>query len=54
MIFMKLIVAHYVKNFHFSTSLKYENVKVKAGITLNLIGKHLVQITERKPAAENI
>lgn len=48
MIFMKLIVTHYIRNFHFSTSLKYKDVKVKAGITLNLIGKHLVQITERR------
>lgn len=48
MTFMKLIVAHYIRNFHFSTSLKYEDIKVKAGITLDLIGKHLVQITERK------
>lgn len=48
MTFMKLIVAHYVKNFHFSTSLKYGDVKVKAGITLKLIGKYSVEIKERK------
>lgn len=47
MIFMKLIVIHYVKNFHFKTSLKYEDVKVKAGITLKLIGDYLVEITRR-------
>ncbi|CAG9805762.1 unnamed protein product [Chironomus riparius] len=48
MIFMKLIVLHYVKNFHFSTSLKYEEMRVKAGITLNLIGNHSVKITRRR------
>ncbi|CRK97744.1 CLUMA_CG011124, isoform A [Clunio marinus] len=48
MIFMKLIVAHYVKNFHFSTSLKYEDVKVKAGITLGLIGDFSVAVTKRR------
>lgn len=48
MIFMKLIVIHYVKNFHFSTSLKYEDVRVKAGITLKLIGNHMVKITRRE------
>lgn len=46
--FMKLMVAHYVKSFHFSTSMKYEDVKVKAGITLNLIGKFMIEVTERK------
>lgn len=48
MIFMKLILINYVKNFHFSTSLKYEDVRVKAGITLKLIGNHLVRITKRE------
>lgn len=53
MIFMKLIVTHYVRNFHFSTSLKYKDVKVKAGVTLQLIGKHLVEITERRQDIKN-
>lgn len=48
MTFMKLIVAQYVKNFHFSTPLKYEDVKVKAGITLKLVGKFLVKVQERR------
>lgn len=48
MMFMKLIVVHYVKNFHFSTSLKYEDVRVKAGVTLKLIGNHLVKINKRE------
>lgn len=47
MIFMKLIVVHYIKNFHFSTSMEYDDVRVKAGITLKLIGNYMVKITER-------
>lgn len=48
--FMKLIIAHYVNRYHFTTSLKYEEIRVKAGITLKLAGnlKHLVQLTRRK------
>ena len=45
---MKIIIAHYVKNFKFSTSLKYESIGVKAGITLKLIGKKMVKIESRK------
>lgn len=41
------MVVHYVKNFRFSTSLKYDDLKVKAGITLNLIGNYLVEIAAR-------
>lgn len=52
MIFMKMIVIHYVKNFHLKTSLKYEDVKVKAGITLKLIGDYLVEITRRENESE--
>jgi hypothetical protein len=54
MIFMKLIVVNYVRNFHFSTSLKYEDVRVKAGITLKLIGNHSVQITGRERKAKAV
>ena len=50
MIFMKLIIAHYVNRYHFTTSLKYEDIRVKAGITLKLGGnlKHLVQLKMRR------
>ncbi|CAO1411702.1 unnamed protein product [Diamesa tonsa] len=50
MIFMKLIIAHYVNRYHFTTSLKYEDIRVKAGITLKLGGnlKHFVQLTRRR------
>lgn len=52
MMFMKLIVVHYVKNFHFKTSLRYEDVRVKAGITLKLIGDYLVEIKKRENVIE--
>lgn len=48
MILMKMVVVHYVKNFKLSTSLTYEKTKVKAGITLKLIGKHLIKISRRE------
>lgn len=44
---MKIIIAHYVKQFKFSTSLRYEHIGLKAGITLKLIGNKMVQIRNR-------
>jgi cytochrome P450 family 313 len=47
MILMKLLVAQYVKNFKFTTSLKFDDVKIRAGVTIKLLGKHLVKIENR-------
>lgn len=46
--FMKMIVAQYIRKFKFTTKLKYEDVKIRAGVTIKLLGKHLVRIEERK------
>lgn len=48
---LKLITIYVVKNFTLTTSLKYEDLKFRMNITLNLLNTHLVTIT-RRPSSE--
>lgn len=47
MISMKIILLKLLKNFKFSTDIKYEDLRFKAVLTLKLCGEHLVSITNR-------
>lgn len=44
---MKIAVAHLIRNFHFTTDLKLEDLRLQIDITLKLINKHLVRAKER-------
>lgn len=47
MLSMKIILLKLLRNFKFSTDLKYEELRFKAVLTLKLCGDHLVSITNR-------
>jgi cytochrome P450 len=47
MISMKIILLKLLRNFKFSTDIKYEDIRFKAVLTLKLCGDHLVSITNR-------
>lgn len=44
---LKLITIYVVKNFTLTTTLKYEDLKFRMNITLNLLNTHLVTIKQR-------
>lgn len=47
MLSMKAILLRLLQNYKFKTHLKYEELRFKSTLTLQLIGKHLVQIERR-------
>ena len=47
MIFMKTIMATLVKNFKFSTTLKYENLEYEIAITMKIAQKYMVSMMPR-------
>ncbi|XP_070502163.1 cytochrome P450 4c21-like [Chironomus tepperi] len=48
MLSMKTILLKFLQRYKVTTELKYNELRFKSTLTLQLIGKHLVQITERK------
>ncbi|CAO1398987.1 unnamed protein product [Diamesa tonsa] len=44
---MKIILLQLIRNYKFSSDLKYENLRFKAVLTLQLSGEHLVKIERR-------
>lgn len=47
MLSMKIILLKLLRNFKFSTDIKFEDLRFKAVLTLKLCGDHLVSITNR-------
>lgn len=47
MISLKVIISQLVRNFKYSTKLKYENIKFKSDITLKICSNHMVSIEKR-------
>lgn len=47
MISLKVIITQLVRNFKYSTKLKYENIKFKSDITLKMCSNHQVSIEKR-------
>jgi cytochrome P450 len=48
MLSMKTILLRLLQRYKFTTELKYEELRFKSTLTLQLIGKHSVNVTERK------
>lgn len=48
MLSMKVILLRLLQNYKFTTHLKYSELRFKSTLTLQLIGKHLVQIERRQ------
>lgn len=48
MLSMKVILLRMLQNYKFTTHLKYSELRFKSTLTLQLIGKHLVQIERRQ------
>lgn len=48
MFFMKTTLAYLVKNFKFSTSLKYENLEYEIALTMKIAQKYQVRMTKRQ------
>ncbi|KXJ69836.1 hypothetical protein RP20_CCG025630 [Aedes albopictus] len=46
---MKLIMIHLVRNFHFSSKIKHEDMQFRHDLTLKLPFQHLVQLKKRNP-----
>ncbi|XP_019550968.3 cytochrome P450 4c21-like [Aedes albopictus] len=46
---MKLIMIHLVRNFHFSSKIKHEDMQFRHDLTLKLPFQHLVQLMKRNP-----
>jgi hypothetical protein len=47
MLFMKTVMFHLVKNFKFSSSLKYEDLQYEISITMKIAQKYQVSLTRR-------
>lgn len=47
MIALKIILIHLIRNYKFSTTMKYEELKFRTDINLKLCTGHLVSISKR-------
>lgn len=47
MMFMKTMMVHLVRNFEFSTSLKYENLEYEISLTMKIAQKYKVVVRQR-------
>lgn len=52
MLSMKVILLRMLQNYKFTTHLKYEDLRFKSTLTLQLIGNHMVKIEKRQKEKE--
>lgn len=45
---MKIMLCHLLRNYKFSTSIKYSDLKFKMALDLKIVNKHMVSIEKRK------
>lgn len=48
MMFLKTILVKLVREFEFTTDLKYEDLKYSVHISLKLLNKHMVKVKRRR------
>lgn len=51
---MKVLMAHLLKNFEFSTTLKMDELHLKNELVLKLVNKHMISVKRRKNTTENL
>lgn len=44
---MKIMLAHMLRRYKFTTELKYEDITTKWDVTMKLVGGHMIRLEKR-------